>query len=252
MILFGDYHTHTQYSDGVGTIEQNVKSAQAKGLKEVALTDHGFSHMAHGMKREQLEDYKQELAEAQKKYPDIKVLFGIESNIVGINGEIDINPSERDIFDVVLVGYHRTFKANNMKSFFKFWMPNTLGLTFSKKRRKQRNTMAYIKAIENNRIDIVAHLKLWCDVDSVQIAQVAAKHNTYIELNGKRVLFAEQEMQDMISTGVKFIINSDSHNPQGLGKANIGFNFAEKYNIPLNQLANVNKLPQFQNYIRNK
>ena len=35
-----DHHTHTVYSHGKGSIEDNVKVALSKGLKSVAITDH--------------------------------------------------------------------------------------------------------------------------------------------------------------------------------------------------------------------
>ena len=43
--VVADYHTHTIYSDGKGTIEQNVKSAIDKGLEIIGISDHGYKHM---------------------------------------------------------------------------------------------------------------------------------------------------------------------------------------------------------------
>ncbi|WDC83585.1 PHP domain-containing protein [Caloramator sp. mosi_1] len=43
--IIGDYHTHTIYSHGKGTIEDNVKAAINKGLKEIVISDHGPGHM---------------------------------------------------------------------------------------------------------------------------------------------------------------------------------------------------------------
>ena len=45
MILYGDYHTHTIYTHGTGSIEDNVKTAIKRGLKQIAITEHSFSHM---------------------------------------------------------------------------------------------------------------------------------------------------------------------------------------------------------------
>ena len=43
MILYGDYHTHTVYTHGHGTVEDNVKVAIKRGLKQIAITEHSFS-----------------------------------------------------------------------------------------------------------------------------------------------------------------------------------------------------------------
>jgi len=51
MAFFGDYHTHTKFSHGKGSVEDNVRAAVAKGLKEVAITDHGFKHMTYNVRR---------------------------------------------------------------------------------------------------------------------------------------------------------------------------------------------------------
>jgi putative hydrolase len=41
--ITADYHTHTRYSHGKGTIEDNVRVARDMGLKSIAIADHGFS-----------------------------------------------------------------------------------------------------------------------------------------------------------------------------------------------------------------
>ena len=48
--LLWDIHTHTVYSHGTGTIEDNVKAAAAKGLLCVGIADHGIGHAFFGMK----------------------------------------------------------------------------------------------------------------------------------------------------------------------------------------------------------
>ena len=97
MILTGDYHTHTPYSHGKNTIEENVKKAKEIGLKQIAITDHGFSHVAFGLRRWKVEEYIRECKEIAKKY-GIDVLVGIESNIRGVEGKADLKerPSERN------------------------------------------------------------------------------------------------------------------------------------------------------------
>ena len=40
--MIADYHTHTVYSHGTGSVLENALIAKEKGLKEIAITDHGF------------------------------------------------------------------------------------------------------------------------------------------------------------------------------------------------------------------
>ena len=54
MILTSDYHTHTVYSHGKGTVLENALVAKEVGLKEIAISDHGFSHPAFGLTKRKL------------------------------------------------------------------------------------------------------------------------------------------------------------------------------------------------------
>lgn len=248
MIIYGDYHTHTVFTHGKGTIEDNVKWAVKKGLKQIAICEHSFSHMAYGIKRKDVPVMRAEIERLKKIY-DIDILLGIESNIMSIDGKIDVTKEEQDMFDVIVVGYHKSFKPSSLKDFFTFFLPNTFKIFKQSKKRVQKNTMAYINAIKNNKIDILAHLSAeGCTVDPVEIAKVAKEYNTYIELNGKRIKFSDQQIKDMILTGVKFIINSDAHSPERVGENNRAFNIIEKYKIPHEQVANLDKIPVFKNF----
>ena len=67
MILFGDYHTHTIYTHGKSTIEENVLVAIKKGLKEVAITEHSYKHFAHPVKRKNIKVMREEVDRLNKK-----------------------------------------------------------------------------------------------------------------------------------------------------------------------------------------
>ncbi len=58
MKLYGDYHTHTIYSHGSGTIRDNVEEALRKGLKEIGICDHGPGHYLYGVKKEKHSNYE--------------------------------------------------------------------------------------------------------------------------------------------------------------------------------------------------
>ena len=165
MILFGDYHTHTIYTHGKSTIEENVVSAINKGLKQIAITEHSYKHFANPVKRENIKVMREEVDRLNIKYPEIDILLGIECNLLGVNGEIDLTEEEEKMLDLVVLGYHKTFKPT-FKNFFKFLVPNTLRFWPVSKKRIEINTNAYINAMKNHKIDILAHLKYGnCMVD---------------------------------------------------------------------------------------
>jgi|AntRauTorcE11897_2_1112592.scaffolds.fasta_scaffold00019_59 putative hydrolase len=248
MKIYGDYHTHTLYSDGRGKIEDNVKVAQEKGLKQVAITDHGFSHRLFKVLRKEIPVIRRKIHKLKDKY-NVKVLLGVEANLISQDGDIDITKEDEKNLDVILVGYHKVVYAKSLKDRFKFFIPNTFGRIFGyTKKTIQRNTQAYLKAIEKNNIDIITHLGYGMKVDCVEVAKQCKKHNTYLELNGKRILFEASMMQKIIDTGVKFIVNSDGHEPKRIGECPLGISYALKYNIPVSQIANINKLPTFKKH----
>lgn len=248
MILFGDYHTHTNFSHGKGTIEDNVLAARKKGLKQIAITEHGFDHTAYGITRGEYNLMRMEIEKLNAKYDDIDIFCGIEANLLNINGDIDVDKNERKAIDVLVVGFHKAFRIYSPKAFFTFFVPNVLGIGRHSKRVIARNTQAYIKALKKYHIDILAHLKSnGCIVDPVAIARVAAEHGTYIELNGKRIDFTPAEIEGMVKTGVKFIVSSDAHRPERVGENHRGMNIIEKYNIPPEQVVNLERIPHFKN-----
>lgn len=249
MLLFGDYHTHTKYSrnhHGKSTIEQNVKIAVQKGLKEIGITEHGFDHIFFGVRRKNIQKMRAEIDRLNKIYP-IKIYLGIEANLISSQGDIDLTEEEQTWFDYVIMGYHTFGKPKNnyeRKNFFK-----VNAKAYRKKNYTpeiiQANTDAYIKAVQKNRINIISHLGSKMKVDPVQIAKVCKKTGTLIELNARRLCFDEKETQEMVKLGTTFILDSDAHICKNVGECNKGLNWVVKQNIPLEQVANLDKTPTF-------
>ena len=93
-----DYHTHTTYSHGKGSIEDNVKAAIELGLKGIGIADHGPGHLTYGVKRDNLYVMKKEIEELRVKYPQIEILMSVEANIVSVGNNLDVNEDEKWIF----------------------------------------------------------------------------------------------------------------------------------------------------------
>lgn len=244
MIIFGDYHTHTIYSCGkhnfkhaTGTILENALIAKQKGLKEIAITEHGFSHKLYGVSRQNLKQIRNEIEDAKLK-TGINILLGVEANIISSEGDVDITEDDLKYLDIVVVGFHKFAKATSFKEFWKFFVPNLIGLR--RKKDKSRNTLALMKAMDKYPIDIISHPGVGMPIDFNEIALYAKKTGTHLELNGKRIAYNKDDVKNMIKSGCKFVANSDAHSASRVGECNKGLNFAIKYDIPYSQIANVN------------
>lgn len=246
MVLHGDYHTHTIFSHGTGTIEDNVKVALKKGLKQIAITDHGFNHKLYGIKRIDVPLMRKQIEQLKKEY-NVDIMLGIEANLIGENGAIDLFKEEEKLFDVIIMGYHKIIKAQSLNDRLTFFTRNDLRKIFSTKRTIQKNTDAYLRALDLYNIDILSHLNYGMPVDAPQIAKLALQKGTFIELNGKRTLFSQDDIDKMVDLKTKFIMNSDAHSPEKVGECNHPMNFAITHNIPQELIVNLNGTVKFKN-----
>lgn len=242
MKLIGDFHSHTTYTHGTSTIEENATQADVVGLEYLAITEHCYASTYH-IKKGDLDRMRADIEKCQPHHK-VKLLLGIEADLISENGDIDISDEELEKLDVVVLAFHKFCKVG-IKQFFRFELPNLIHKKPTKK-QIERNTEAYLQAIKKHKVNILAHLQYGgCYVDCEKIAKECVKRGIYIELNGRRIVFSKEDIQKMVATGVQFIIDSDAHDKYSIGKNNRAWNFVEKYNIPLNQIVNINEKPNF-------
>ncbi|MBO7527923.1 MAG: PHP domain-containing protein [Clostridia bacterium] len=243
MIIYGDYHTHSTYSDGKGSILDNAIVAKNKGLKEFAITDHGFTHKLYGVKRSQIESVKLDIEKA-KSATGVNILLGIEENLTSLEGNTGIIESDLDFLNIVNVGYHKMAKADTKKDFFKLFLPNNL--KWYTKRQIEKNTICVLKAIETQPINIITHLGVGMPVNVEEVARLAKQKGVFIELNGKRISFTNKDMESLMKYDTDFILNSDAHRPELIGDVRYGMKYVLKYHIPDKNIVNLDKRPNFK------
>ena len=79
------------------------------------------------------------------------------------------------------------------------------------------------------------------------MAKVAADYGTYIELNAKKTHFTDQEIEKLLKTDVRFVINSDAHAPKRVGEISLVENLIERTNFPLDRIDNIDgRLPKMR------
>ncbi len=248
MLLYGDYHTHTTYSrhnHGKDSVLDNASTAANKGLKQIAITDHGFNH-GFGIRRKDIPQLHEDILNA-KEITGVDILLGVEANLISLDGQVDICEEDLDFLDIFLMGYHKLIKPSEFKGYFNLTLASCFSNIFKpSQERIDKNTTAFLKALDKYPIDVITHLNYGgFPTDTLAVAKMAKQKGVYIELNGKRINFTDDEIMTMAAEGVKFIVNSDAHSADRVGEVNLGMNTIYRLNIPLNLVANVDKIPKF-------
>ena len=120
-MYLSDVHTHS-IASGHGTtctVSDMAKAASKKGLKLLGITDHGPGTLAAGTS-----SYFRSLSYSPKKRFGIELLFGVELNILDVDGHVDLSDELLDklefgvIFEIneaslAPYGYRGDTRANN-------------------------------------------------------------------------------------------------------------------------------------------
>ncbi|MTI65641.1 MAG: PHP domain-containing protein [Firmicutes bacterium] len=241
MRIFADYHTHTVYSHGKGTIRENVESARKKGLKEIAICDHGPNHIGFGVKNKNFLKMRNEIDKLNKEYKDIKILMGVEANIIGYDGRIDVNEKIIKMIDILLVGFHFGAMPYSFGDIYKMFVLNNLAKisTNFKKKARYLNTKAVINAINKYDIDLITHPGAKVDIDTLELAKAASKGNTALEINASHGQLTLEYLKVAMKEDVKFMINSDAHTPKDVGNVKKGIERAIRANLSVDRIINV-------------
>ncbi len=240
MKIFADYHTHTLYSHGKGTIKDNVDAAIKRGLREIAIADHGPRHFLYGIKLKDLDRMRKEIDEINRTNDRIKVKLGMEANIISVNGKIDVDEEVRSKLDILLAGYHFGAFPESITQSVKIHGWNLLSKQFTSMDKKARviNTQAVVEAIYNNKIDILTHPGAKANIDTKEVAKAAAARGTALEINSSHGHLTVEYIKVAMEEGAKFVISSDAHIPSAVGIVDSGIQRAVEAGLHTSQILN--------------
>ncbi|AFK86345.1 PHP domain-containing protein [Thermoanaerobacterium aotearoense SCUT27] len=240
MEIFADYHTHTVFSHGKGTIEDNVKAAIQKGLKEIAITDHGPRHIFFGIRSRNYRKIRDEIDRVNDKFPDIKVLMGVEANLISLNGDIDVDDELLKYIDILLMGYHTGVSPFDFYNLVNLFGKNAASKYFISLKPvvREQNTDAMIKAINKYDINIITHPGAKVDIDTKRLALAAKARGTALEINSSHGYMTVEYVKIAKSVGAKFVIDSDAHTPSRVGDFARGIEIAKKAGLTTNDIIN--------------
>lgn len=235
-----DWHTHTVYSHGKGTIEDNVRIAHERGLREIAITDHGPGHLTYGLSMKKVSEMRAEIQRLRDVYPDVNVLLGVEANTKYGAPYIDLTEEEKSQFDLVLAGYHFGIMGAGMVP---NWLSGHVGLFRGESSSlRVRNTAMIVDALHHNRIAVLTHPGDKGPFDMEAVARACAETDTLMEINMKHSHLTVSEIQAVMKYDVKFIIGSDAHLPEAVGAYQGSLARAFEAGLEPERIVNVEKL----------
>ncbi|AEM79850.1 DNA polymerase/3'-5' exonuclease PolX [Thermoanaerobacter wiegelii] len=233
----GIFHVHTTYSDGASTLIEMVEAARKLGYKYIGITDHSKSAFyAGGLSEEDLIRQWEEIDELNKKYKDIVILKGVESDILP-DGSLDYDEEILKQFDFVIASIHSHFRMS-----------------------KEDMTKRMIKAIENKYTSIVGHVtgrlllaRDSYEIDVCEIIEAAAHYGKIIEINSNpyRLDLDWRYIKHAKEKGVKFAICPDAHSIQGLNDVKYGIGIARKGWLEAKDVINTYEVEEVLEYFEN-
>ena len=239
--ITADYHTHTVYSrvgpyyHGKGRIIDNVRAASERGLSELAITDHGPSDF-YGLDPKRIPEMRKDIEEAMRAYPDVKVLLGVESDIVDSDNGLDVAASDFSKFDFVNAGYHYVPNCNMIGNFASFHAPIS---EKAKAKLRKENTKRIVKAIKSNRINILTHPGDKAYINEEEVAAACEQTGTLVEINARHKHPNAEDLKIYEAYDVKFVISSDAHKPEHVGRYAESLALAFEAGISADRIINI-------------
>jgi len=252
-----DYHNHTKLcKHAEGEVSDFIEKAIELGINEFAFTDHiplpDSYDIAHRMQMEEIEDYIKWIENARVKYPEIKILTGIEAEYIEGFEDFTDQFLQQYNFDIVIMSVHFIKSWTGRNWVFKYDFPDkTLPQIYS----EYINTVN--EGIKTNLFDVVGHIDLVKKPGFPLMQEVAEevhnvlnnikKHNMVLEINtsGYRRKIAEPYpstdwMQSVKKLEIPISVGSDAHSPDqvGLNFINVYHNLA---NMGINEFAHFDK-----------
>ncbi len=240
MRFIGDYHIHSNYSDGRATVAEMVAAGQNAGLKEIGIADHGPRNIGAGVRSSQVYlTVKAELARLRSSYPGLKLLTGAEANVVSLSGELDLEPEVVKELDYLIVGLHPFVRPQGSGGFR--WLVNNQLVNLSpalKSRVKNDNTKALAEAVYKNKVWAVSHPGLKMPIEIGEVTRACVAKETAWEINTGHKFPGYAEVLEAARSGVDFVVNSDAHFPETVGYLEYGSWVLEKTGIEPERVIN--------------
>jgi DNA polymerase (family 10) len=251
--LRGDCHSHSNWSDGIHTIEQMAQAARRRGYSYLVLTDHTISlAIARGLSLDQVEQQRAIVEELNRRFereersrtapPEtpaegFRLLHGCELEIRA--------DATLDYPDEVLAAYD--------------WVVASVHV--ARRQTRSQLTARTLAAIRNPNVDVIAHpagryigTREDLDLDWDEIYREAARTGTALELNGsdERLDLSDSRARRAAEFGCVFTIDSDAHRIEELDNLRWGTAMARRAWLTPDRVLNTRSRAQLLAWVAGK
>jgi DNA polymerase (family 10) len=232
----GSLHNHSNWSDGLMTLDEIVRAMIEMGLSYWAITDHSKSSVqANGLDAAKLRRQIREVRAVNERLAsegiDFRLLTGTEVDILS-EGRLDFPDDVLAELDVVVASAHQRLAIDEAE-----------------------NTKRIIRAAENRYVHMLGHLtgRLLLErepqkVNVQAVIDACAETGTWIELNASpdRLDMDWRHWSYARNRGVKCVINCDGHRFEHVGYLRLGAQVARKGGLTRQDVINTLTLAKLQ------
>ena len=236
--LRGDLHAHSDWSDGLASIDLMVQAARDLGHEYQALTDHSPRlRVANGLSPERLREQLEVIADMSGD--GFTLLSGIEVDILD-DGSLDQEPDLLDELDIVVASAHSKLRMESPAM-----------------------TRRLVAAASDPRVDVLGHVtgrlveesrgtRPPSTFDARAVFEACASSGVAVEINSR------PERQDppddllalALEIGCLFSIDSDAHAPGQLSLLDYGAARAEALGVPPERIVTTWSLARLREWTR--
>jgi len=215
-----DWHVHSTFSDGVSSMQENVRAAEVAGLSTLCLVDHVRSDTPW---------VPEFVAEARRVAlgTDVRVLCGLEAKMLDTRGDLDL-PADHALADRLLIADHQLPSAGGPMDPTDVRDLIAAG-DLTGDQVVEWLLLSYERALERHQGAILAHPfsllpKMGLEPRRLRregvskLALVARENGASIEISERWRCPEPWVVKEFVLAGVRVIVSTDSHRADTIGR----------------------------------
>ncbi len=207
----GDFHMHTNWSDGLNTLEEMVEECVRLGYQYMVVGDHSqSSRVANGLDPKRYREQWKVIDKLRERYEKegFYILKGCEVDILP-DGSLDLPNDLLEEFDFVVASIHSRFSEDN--------------------------TYRILKAMENPYVNLIGHptgkaygQREGYPLDMDRVIEMAKETGTALEINTFRADISPEYIRKCVENGVMMAVVTDAHAVTHLKYIKVGVGLARR------------------------